>query len=458
MKKIISLFAAVLFAGSMMAEVKTYTLTINKDNFTKVNGTGSGYVPYNGDHEFTATATDESGKTITVVIASNQVMVNGDSIQAQKSNGYLYNKTNLGSISSIAFDYAAGKLDKFKYSQVIGSEENPSSAVANGAYFKISAGSKGAANSKSIVITFTKDDAVVPVTGIALDITSKNIEVGESFQLTATISPNDATNKNVEWSTTSTKASVDENGVVTGLAEGSATIWAKSEADNTITASCNVTIGAAVPSEYVETAFDDIKSEDEVVITMKIDSLGNNAIFALNGSEATGSAPKADKVRLVETSIKPVVEGNIFVVSKVTGGYQFTLKSGAPTKVLYTLDDNNGIRVKDLPSSGTNSAVWNIDAGNKLYAKPGADSRYLCVYSSSDFRAYKNAPETEEYNKNVKDQTLKFYVKAIGGTPVVPTAIDETEAANQATKELREGQVLIIKGNKTYNILGQEIR
>lgn len=40
----------------------------------------------------------------------------------------------------------------------------------------------------------------------------------------------------------------------------------------------------------------------------------------------------------------------------------------------------------------------------------------------------------------------------------IPTAIDETEAANQATKELREGQVLIIKGDKTYNILGQEIK
>ena len=39
-----------------------------------------------------------------------------------------------------------------------------------------------------------------------------------------------------------------------------------------------------------------------------------------------------------------------------------------------------------------------------------------------------------------------------------PTAIDETEAAGKATKELRNGQVLIIKGNKTYNILGQEIR
>ena len=452
MKKIFSLFAAILFAGSMMAEVKTYTLTITTENFTKVTESGSGYAPYNGDHTFTATATDASGKTMDVVIFSNQVMPSSDSIQAQKTNGYLYNKTNLGTISSIVIDEIAGKADKYKYTQIIGDEENPSSAAANGAYFKIAAGTSGAAKAKSIVITFTKDDAV-PVQSVALDITSKTIEVGESFTLTPSITPADAANTAVTWSTSSTNATV-ENGVVTGLAAGSATITCTT-VDGNKTATCEVTVTEAVPSDYVETAFASIKTQDEVVITMTIDSVAKT--FALNGGNATGSAPKADLVRFVGTSIKPITEDHVFLVSKVDGGYQFALKSDN-TKVLYAFansadDQNNDIRVASV--SGTASGVWSFDADNHLYATPASDARYLCVYSSSDWRSYKS---TSGGYANVEAQTLKFYVKSIGGSPVVPTAIENAEVAGQVQKVIENGQLFIIKNGVKYNAQGAAVR
>lgn len=65
----------------------------------------------------------------------------------------------------------------------------------------------------------------VPVTGITVSPTETQLEVGKTIGLGATITPANATSKNVEWSTSdSSVATVDSNGVVTAQKEGVATI------------------------------------------------------------------------------------------------------------------------------------------------------------------------------------------------------------------------------------------
>ena len=69
----------------------------------------------------------------------------------------------------------------------------------------------------------------VEVTDIKLDETSLILEIGKSETLTATISPNNATNKTLSWSSSNTAvATVDANGKVTAKKAGSATIIVKS--------------------------------------------------------------------------------------------------------------------------------------------------------------------------------------------------------------------------------------
>ena len=81
-----------------------------------------------------------------------------------------------------------------------------------------------------------------PVGGITLDKTTLDLNVGQSDTLTATITPNDATNKNVTWSSSdSSIATVDNNGKVTGIAPGTATITVTTE-DGKKTATCTVTV------------------------------------------------------------------------------------------------------------------------------------------------------------------------------------------------------------------------
>jgi len=95
----------------------------------------------------------------------------------------------------------------------------------------------------------TVSPAVVPVTGVTLNKTSTSILISGTEQLTATISPANATNQNVTWSSNDPNAAtVSASGLVTGVAVGTATITATT-VDGGFTANCTVTVHA--PGEKV---------------------------------------------------------------------------------------------------------------------------------------------------------------------------------------------------------------
>ena len=85
----------------------------------------------------------------------------------------------------------------------------------------------------------------VPVTGVTLNESSATINTGEELVLTPTISPSNATNKNVTWSSSDTSVATVSNGTVTGVGEGTATITVTTE-DGNFEASCVVTVQAGV--------------------------------------------------------------------------------------------------------------------------------------------------------------------------------------------------------------------
>lgn len=82
----------------------------------------------------------------------------------------------------------------------------------------------------------------VPVTGISLDNNSLTLVKKTSGKLTAIITPADASNKRVIWSSSNPDiCSVDESGTITALNSGTATIEAMSE-DGGYTSQCNVKV------------------------------------------------------------------------------------------------------------------------------------------------------------------------------------------------------------------------
>ncbi len=82
-----------------------------------------------------------------------------------------------------------------------------------------------------------------PVSSIKLDKTSASILRGKTVTLKATVSPDDAANKAVAWSSSDKKiATVDAKGVVTGVAKGTATITAKAKDGSGVKATCKITV------------------------------------------------------------------------------------------------------------------------------------------------------------------------------------------------------------------------
>lgn len=92
----------------------------------------------------------------------------------------------------------------------------------------------------------TKVTVTTKVEQIALSKTEGVLTVGNSVTITATVTPDNATNATVNWTSSDEKvATVDSNGKVTAVAAGNATIKATSESDGDVSADYALTVNKA---------------------------------------------------------------------------------------------------------------------------------------------------------------------------------------------------------------------
>jgi hypothetical protein len=108
---------------------------------------------------------------------------------------------------------------------------------------------KGKKKIKSITI----EAAPILVTSITLNKTSTTISTGETETLSVTaVAPANATDKTYTWkSSDETKATVDQNGVVTAKAAGTVTIYAEANDGSGVKGECAVTVQAVLRSETI---------------------------------------------------------------------------------------------------------------------------------------------------------------------------------------------------------------
>ena len=157
----------------------------------------------------------------------------------------------------------------------------------------------------------------VSVTGVTLNKASMNLVEGKSEVLSATVSPDNATNKAISWkSSDAAVASVDATGKVTAVKAGSATITVTTT-DGSKTATCAVTVTAKevkVTGITVDPAILEIKegttSQLKVVIT-PADATSKDITWKSTNTEAA----TVDGSGLV-TALK---EGKTRIVATVTG-------------------------------------------------------------------------------------------------------------------------------------------
>ena len=112
-------------------------------------------------------------------------------------------------------------------------------AVSTGTAFITATSEDSGVNAKCEI---TVKEKVISVTGIALNKTSLSLTEGEEFTLEATVTPDNATNKELTWtSDNEAVATVSSEGVVKALRAGTASITATT-VDQGKSASCAVTV------------------------------------------------------------------------------------------------------------------------------------------------------------------------------------------------------------------------
>ena len=210
----------------------------------------------------------------------------------------------------------------------------------------------------------------VPVASVELNQTTLELIAGKEATLTATVKPDDATNKTVTWSSNNeTVATVDNNGKVTAKAAGEATITAKVGDKQ---ATCNVKVTAAdVAVESVTLNQSSLElvagKEATLTATVKPDNATNRTVAW--ESNATNVA---------------TVDNNGKVTAKAEGTAIITAKAGDKTATCTVTVTKADVKVTQITISGKNTLNVNDVATLTADVQPGDATNKTVVWTSEN--------------------------------------------------------------------------
>ena len=278
------------------------------------------------------------------------------------------------------------------------------------------------AGTQTVTVSYTKADVTktatyeitvndVAVTGITLNKEAVQLKVGKTTKLTATVEPDNATDKTVVWSSgDETVATVSEDGTVTAVAEGTATITAGTP-DGAQTATCTVTvIAATAATEYYEkvtSAPEDWSGEYLIVY--------ETAKVAFDGSlETLDAANNTIEVEFEEGKIPAYdeVKAAAFTIAKMNEGYSIKAASGkyiGATKYENKLISSESEIANSLSLDASGDAVITVTTS-------GGDVtlRYNKADDQSRFRYYKNGQQAIQLYKKVEATSVTTYSLVVG--------------------------------------------
>lgn len=154
------------------------------------------------------------------------------------------NTATIEMVEGETFSLVATVLPKdAEYDKVIWASSNASVARVNsGTVTAIKEGITtitASTGGKSATCSVKVSTRVVAVTSITLDKTSLSMKVGETETITATVNPDNATDKTVTWGSSDVSVATVADGIVTAKSPGTVTVTAKS---GIYTTDCDVTV------------------------------------------------------------------------------------------------------------------------------------------------------------------------------------------------------------------------
>jgi hypothetical protein len=128
--------------------------------------------------------------------------------------------------------------------------------------------------------------ANVDVVGISMNTSDLSMSIGDTDTLEFTITPADATNQNVTWESSDTNiATVSSNGLVTAVAEGTATLTVTTD-DGAFTATCTITVSAGETFNSILST-DPSDGDIDIPVTKTITITCENDVVSADNSGVT---------------------------------------------------------------------------------------------------------------------------------------------------------------------------
>ena len=314
--------------------------------------------------------------------------------------------------------------------------------------------------------------STVSVTGISLNTNSTSVQVGSNITLSATISPNNATNKGVTWTTSNSNIATVNDGVVTGVAEGSATITATTS-DGGYTDTCAVTVttqsgggGSGESTVSGSATATEITSDSNWTTNgtgtysggdLKLDSAGDyilrNGLFdsdissnmegltvTINGKWNNGSGDASTnsyKVEALDSS------GNVLSTQTKTGSDIFTTSLG---NVSFTFDANlSGCTGFKITYNNKGNGNWQIHSVSWEVSCSSGDtpSRTLTSISldTSESQTTFNINEDFNYDELVVTAYYDDETSDVVGPTSVSTPNMSTAGTKTVTVTYTEGNI-----------------
>ena len=202
---------------------------------------------------------------------------------------------------------------------------------------------------------------VTPVTGVSVTPAQATIRVGNTTTIKAIVTPDDATEKAVTWtSSDDTVATVDSNGVVTGVKVGTATITATT-IDGSFAATCEVNVNRK-HSSGSSSGGGGGSSVAKYGVT--ISDSKNGAVTASAAKAETGDkvilTPKADEGYALDKITAKDKDGKeVKLKAEKDGTYSFTMPKGGVT-VDTTFKQAEGAANTDKPAAATKTILLQV--------------------------------------------------------------------------------------------------
>ena len=277
---------------------KTVTWTSSDPAVATVDG-GKIEAVKEGSATITAKAGDKTA-TCKVTVEKNVIAV--ESVELDKTEVELTEGDSVTLTATVKPDDATDK-------SVTWTSSDPAVATVDGG--KIEAVKEGSATitakagEKSATCQVTVKKTVIAVESVELDKTEVELTEGDSVTLTATVKPDDATDKTVTWTSSDPAVATVDGGKIEAVKEGAATITAKAGEKS---AACTVIVKAKVPEHPLAALFGDYTFTSPIVA---FDEEMENLVYVYGSWEMTISPYEGSKSRVWIDKIVPLFSEGI---------------------------------------------------------------------------------------------------------------------------------------------------